>query len=338
MKADVIVGLQYGDEGKGKVSKCLSKDSKYTMCLRYNGGPNAGHTIYRDNIKIVLHQIPCGILEGLPSVIGSACVIDLEKLSNEINQLKELGVNVDNLLKISFNAHIINDNHIIDDKTHDNIGSTLSGIRPVNRDKYDRKGIRIMDIPLDVLGKYIGNVEIINPVSYIEKFGGNILCEGAQGFELDIDHGNYPFVTSTHCCSGFVFNSGIAPNKIKEIYGISKIYSTYIGNMKFQPEDNDELIKLGELGNEFGSTTSRKRQCNWLNLDKLKTSMFVNGVTQLIINKCDIIKQLGIFKLIHNNQLIEFSTWPEMKGYIENFLSNYINPENITYSYNKDEI
>ena len=338
MKADVIVGLQHGDEGKGKVSLCLSKDEKYALCLRYNGGPNAGHTIYKNEKKIVLHQIPCGILEGLPSIIGSACVIDLVKLSMEMQQLKDIGLDVDNLLKISFNAHVITNEHIIDDKQNDTIGSTSSGIRPVNRDKYDRNGQRIINIPKIELKKYIGNVEIINPVSYIEKVDGYILCEGAQGFELDIDHGNYPFVTSTHCCSGFVFNSGIAPNKIKEIYGVSKIYSTYIGHMHFQPEDDLDLIRLGELGNEFGSTTSRKRQCNWLNLDKIKMSIFVNGVTKLIINKCDIIKQLNIYKLIHNNEIIQFNSWDHMMNYIENSLSTYIHHKNIIYSYSKDSI
>ena len=317
MKADVIVGLQYGDEGKGKISKCLSNNSKYTMCLRYNGGPNAGHTIYKNNNKIVLHQIPCGILEGLISIIGSACVVDLEKLSNEIKLLKDIGIDVNNLLKISFNAHIINEDHKKDDLNNDVIGSTLSGIRPVNRDKYDRKGQRIIDIDNNIINKYIENIEIIDPVIFIQKFDCYILCEGAQGFELDIDHGNYPFVTSTHCCSGFVFNSGIAPNKIEDIYGISKIYSTYVGNMKFQPENDEHLIKLAELGNEFGSTTSRKRQCNWLNLDKLIISIFVNGVTKLIINKCDIIEQLGVFKLIHNNSLLQFDTFAQMSSYLE---------------------
>lgn len=338
MKSDVIVGLQYGDEGKGKVSLCLSKDEKYTLCLRYNGGPNAGHTIYKDDKKIVLHQIPCGIIEGLTSIIGSACVVDLEKLSIEIEELKSIGLDIDNLLKISFNAHIITKEHINDDKRNDTIGSTSSGIRPVNRDKYDRIGKRIIDIPKNELEKYIGNIEIINPVGYIEENNGYILCEGAQGFELDIDYGNYPFVTSTHCCSGFVFNSGIAPNKIKEIYGVSKIYSTYVGNMNYQPEDDKELIRLGELGNEFGSTTSRKRQCNWLNLDKLKTSMYVNGVTTLIINKCDIIKELDVYKLINNNEIIQFKSWSEMMDYIKVALRKYIDPNNIKFSYNKDFI
>ena len=338
MKADVIVGLQHGYEGKGKVSLCLSKDEKYTLCLRYNGGPNAGHTIYKNEKKIVLHQIPCGILEGLPSIIGSGCVIDLVKLSMEIEELKSIGIDIDKLLKISYNAHIITKNHIADDMQNDTIGSTSSGIRPVNRDKYDRNGTRVMDIPKNELEQHIGNVEIINPITYIQENDGYILCEGAQGFELDIDHGNYPFVTSTHCCSGFVFNSGIAPNKIKEVYGVSKIYSTYIGNMEFQPDNDDNLNRIGLLGNEFGSTTSRKRQCNWLNMDRLKTSMYVNGVTILIINKCDIIIELGIYKLISNNKIIQLESWNDMMNFIIQELSNYIDPNNIIFSYNKDFI
>ena len=164
-----------------------------------------------------------------------------------------------------------------------------------------------------------------------------VLCEGAQGFELDIDYGNYPYVTSTHCCSGFVFNSGISPKSINKVYGAAKIYNTYVGNMQFQPED-DDLKKLAIIGGEFGSTTGRARQCNWMDLDRLKKAIIVNGVTDLIINKCDILKQLNVFKLIENNQIKQYNEWTKFKNYVTESLRDFVAVENIVYSENKDRI
>ena len=339
MLADIIVGLQYGDEGKGKVSLCLSKqeDINYDICLRFNGGPNAGHTVYHNGQKIVLHQIPCGIVNNKISIIGSGCVVDLGKLTHEIDALKKIGIPVESLLKIAYNTHVIYTKHINEDISKDVAGSTGSGIRPVNRDKYDRCGKRICDLDSNYLKGLIGDVMIIDPVYLLNKKDTMVLCEGAQGFELDIDYGNYPYVTSTHCCSGFVFNSGISPKSINKVYGAAKIYNTYVGNMQFQPED-DDLKKLAIIGEEFGSTTGRARQCNWMDLDRLKKAIMVNGVTDLIINKCDILKQLNVFKLIENNQIKQFNEWVDFKNYVTESLRDFVAAENIVYSENKDRI
>ena len=342
MKSDVIVGLQHGDEGKGKVVCALLKDNNYDYCLRFNGGPNAGHTIVRNNNKVVLHQIPCGILNNITSVIGSGCVVDLEKLKSEINLLQKLSIPVESLLKISYNAHVISKHHIQEDINNDPIGSTHSGIRPVNRDKYNRSGTRICDIDKNTLEKYIGECSIVDPYKlFHENIGKNKLkcmCEGAQGFELDIDYGSYPFVTSTHTVTGFVNASGVPINTINKVYGISKIYATYVGSKDFQPKDDKDLEKLGVLGEEFGSTTNRKRKINWLNLDRLRQAIIINSVTDLIINKCDILEQLNVYKLINNSQKISFNTFSEMKKYITNYLKDITSLNNIIFSGNKEFI
>lgn len=338
MKADVAVGLQHGDEGKGKVVKELSTNN-YDYCLRFNGGPNAGHTLYHNGKKIILHQIPCGIINNVTSIIGSGCVIDLRKLKIEINELKTVGVHVDALLKISHNAHIITEKHINEDSNFDKIGSTKSGIRPVYRDKYDRESTRICDLRLDELFPYIGDIQVVD-LYELFKSTDKILGEGAQGFELDIDYGNYPFVTSSNCISSGVCTSCIPFKSIEKIYGICKIYDTYVGNRPFQGDD-DDFKRLSILGEEIGATTSRQRQINWLNITKLKKAILVNSVTHLIINKCDIIQQLNVYKLIDNDQIIEFSNFKEMKKYIIKELNNKVfisNINNIIFSANKDKI
>ena len=342
MKADIVVGLQHGDEGKGKVV-CSLINEKYDYCLRFNGGPNAGHTVYVKDQKIVLHQIPCGILNNITSVIGSGCVVDLRKLKNEIDLLTKHGVNVESLLKISYNAHVISEEHIQDDINHNPIGSPKSGIRPVNRDKYDRKGTRIIDIGSSVLKKYIGECAVVD--TYQLFYGDNIknnkcrvLCEGAQGFELDIDYGNYPYVTSTHCVSGFINGSGVSIKSVEKVYGIAKIYATYVGTMEFEDTTEENFKKLRIIGEEQGATTGRDRQVNWLNMDRLRKSVILNGVTDLIINKCDIIQQLGVFKLLDKNNTIEFETFQQMKNYIVERLKDVIKTKNIIFSGNKNGI
>ena len=304
---DIIVGLQHGDEGKGKVTKCIVEKGHYDYCVRFNGGPNAGHTIYHNGVKFVTHQIPTGIFHGIKCLIGTGSVIDIDKLKKEMEHLTIAGIDVRNNLKISKFAHIITSQHILDDSSNDKIGSTKSGIRPVYRDKYDRKGIRMSDV-YNIL-----ECEIVDP--YTELKGAKILFEGAQGFELDIDSESYPYVTSSHCLAGHINTCGVSIKTIRDIIGVAKIYDTYVGLKQFQGNDLD-LVILGKLGQEFGSTTGRKRQCNWLNLDRLIRAIEINGVNILIINKCDIIKQMGIYKLFHFNKLITFETFEEMKSYI----------------------
>ena len=334
--SDIIVGLQYGDEGKGKVTNSLIKNNQihhYTHCVRYNGGPNAGHTIYLNDKKIVTHQIPTGIIYGLKCLIGPNCAVDEDKLNNEIEMLKQNGIkNIEDNLKISFNAHIINKSHIEEDISSDKVGSTGCGMRPVYRDKYNRRGQRVNDI--SKLGEKFSNCEVVDPYLFLNEPDIKILFEGAQGFLLDINWGSYPYVTSSQCDTGMIVSCGYPMKKIKNIYGIAKIYTTYVGSMKFQPDD-PLLDKLQEIGNEYGSTTDRKRQCNWLNMDLLIKALVINGVTDLIINKCDIIEKLHYYKLYHNNKGYVFESLDEMKKYIRKNIPDNIH---LIFSANKDSI
>ena len=330
---DVLVGLQHGDEGKGKVTKCLIENSGlYNYCVRFNGGPNAGHTIYYNGKKIVTHQIPTGIFYKIQCLIGTGCVIDIDKLKDEIMYISECGINVSNYLKISKYAHIITKEHIEDDVKNDKIGSTKSGIRPTYRDKYDRKGIRMCDICENLLG-----CEVVDPYEVLNKHGKYILFEGAQGFELDIDSPNYPYVTSSHCLVGHINTCGVSVTNIKDVIGITKIYDTYVGNKEFQSND-PYILELGKLGEEFGATTGRKRQCNWLNISSLIKAIRINGVNILIINKCDIIKQLGKYKLYYENKLLEFTSFELMEVFINKTLNELFPKLKITYSESKDSI
>ena len=340
-QADICVGLQHGDEGKGKASYKLTQTNNYDLCVRFNGGPNAGHSIYHNGIKIVLHQIPCGILHNIPCVIGPGCVVDLTKLKNEIYTLKELDFNISDLLFISNNTHVIFDKHINEDIKTDTIGSTGSGIRPAYRDKYDRKGVRYDMLTKKQIYECFDGIEIKSvDIHDIIKTKYNIFFEGAQGFELDIDWGDYPYVTSSSVIAGSACNC-ISPKRINNIYGICKAYDTYVGNKTFQPTNSNEMEimeKLGTLGSEYGATTGRTRQCNWLNLDKLIRSIEINGANIIIINKCDIIKALNVFKLIHNKLSISFQTWNEMKSYIYDILSSIHCVNDVKFSYSKIDI
>ena len=333
---DVIVGLQYGDEGKGKVVYNLIQKNKYDYCLRFNGGPNAGHTIYHNGQKIITKQIPTGIFYGLTCIIGSNCVLDINKLEEEIKLVESVGINdIRTRLKVAYNCHIINEEYIIEDRKTDKIGSTGSGIRPTYREKFNRNGTRA-DSFNDICG-----CEIIDPYQIFYKKDIKILCEGAQGFMLDIDYGNYPFVTSSNCHAGIVTNNGVSLRSVRDIYGICKCYNTYVGNMDYQPsgEEGKILDELGRLGHEFGSNTERKRQCNWLDIDELIKAIYINGVNVLIMNKCDIIESLGVFKLYDNKELILFNSFVNMQDYLIQHIKDEI-PFDIEFlfSYSKDTI
>lgn len=333
---NIVVGLQYGDEGKGKVVKHLLEEHKYTFSVKTNGGPNAGHTIYKNNKKIVLHQLPIGAVDSkMKCLIGPNCVIDMLKLEEEIKMVENLvdfkeGKSIKNRLYLSYNAHIIKQHHIDDDIATDTVGSTRYGIRPAYRDKYDRKGTRVEDLQLpdwNVVDSY----KILTPGFPQEE---SILFEISQGFNLDIDFGNYPYVTSSQCHVGTIVSCGFPITKINKVYGVAKIYTTYVGNMKFQPPD-PQLHQLQVLGNEYGATTARMRQCDWLNLDELIKAIYVNGVTDLIINKCDIIINLNYYKLYHNGKDMEFRKWEHMRTYITQNLPRDIR---VVFSYNKNSI
>lgn len=305
----VLVGLQHGDEGKGKISKILSEKNNYDCYVRFNGGPNAGHTIYNNNNKIVLHQLPCGILNYKNVLISTDCVVDITKLIKEINLLEIQGfTDIRKYIHISKFCHIITNDNIEQDKKNNNIGTTCSGIGPTYSNKMLRNGLRIKENK--------DYFTLVEPFSFLKNFK-NIFFEGAQGFELDIDYGDYPYVTSSSCISQAIFKNGADMSITPIIYGICKIYDTYVGSKIFQDVENIDLNKLQILGEEYGATTGRNRQCNWLNLKKLYNACEINCVKEIYMNKCDILEKLGIFKLYDENENIkEFNNIDEMKRYI----------------------
>jgi adenylosuccinate synthase len=348
MKIDVLLGLQWGDEGKGKIVDVLSPD--YDIIARFQGGPNAGHTIEFDGKKFVLHTIPSGIFDQQKvNVIGNGVIIDPFVLNKEIDQLKAENINpLDNLL-ISKKAHLILPSHRMLDAVYEaskgklKIGSTLKGIGPTYTDKVARLGIRIGDIKnIDFKRKYnelkekhfriintypynsaefkidgfsfdeyeqkwfealevVGMIKQIDSEHFINqslKQGKSILAEGAQGTLLDIDFGSYPFVTSSNTvCAGVCSGLGVAPSKVGKVFGIFKAYCTRVGSGPFptELEDADGQLMRDE-GHEYGSTTGRPRRCGWLDLVALKYAVMLNGVTDLVMTKGDV---LGHFKTLN---------------------------------------
>ena len=339
MAVDLLLGLQWGDEGKGKIVDVLTKD--YDIIARFQGGPNAGHTIEFDGHKHVLHTIPSGIFnQGSINIIGNGVVIDPAIFLNEINGLKKFNIDLNSKLFISKRAHIILPTHKIIDATSEaskgkkKIGSTLKGIGPTYMDKTGRNGIRVgdiiddnwqkkydnlkekhlnlisnfnqtVDIDLDQLEseffegiKCLKSFNLIESENYLNKSireGKRILAEGAQGSLLDIDFGTYPFVTSSNTTSaGACSGLGVPPNKIKNIRGIFKAYTTRVGSGPFPTELFDTTgEKIREIGHEYGATTGRDRRCGWLDLVALKYSIEINGVTELNIMKSDVLSSIG---------------------------------------------
>ena len=339
MSLDLLLGLQWGDEGKGKIVDAITPD--YDIIARFQGGPNAGHTIEFDGHKHVLHTIPSGIFnKDSINIIGNGVVIDPGIFLKEINGLKKFNIDLNSKLFISKRAHIILPTHKIIDATSEaskgkkKIGSTLKGIGPTYMDKTGRNGIRVgdiiednwltkydnlkekhlnlisnfnqkVDISLDQLEaeffegiKCLKSFNLIESENYLNRSiseGKKILAEGAQGSLLDIDFGTYPFVTSSNTTSaGACSGLGVPPNKIKNIRGIFKAYTTRVGSGPFPTELFDSIgKKIREVGHEFGATTGRDRRCGWLDLVALKYSIQINGVTELNIMKSDVLSSIG---------------------------------------------
>lgn len=309
--ADVIVDLQAGDTGKGKVAHELARSKgEYTHVIRYNGGGNAGHTFYHNGEKFVTHFIPVGVFYGLRSIIGPGCVLNIDSLVREMTDLQSKGIQITGNLFIDRRVHIITDSHLEEDSKDTEIGTTRTGNGPCYRDKYYRKGLRAGQI--DFLRSMIVDI-------YDELHGpseASILFEGAQGFELDIDWGDYPYVTSSHCTVGSAVLNGVPPQKIRNIYGICKGYNTYVGAKEF--ERGDEIFeRIREEGNEFGSTTGRPRQVSWSNLNTIIRGININGVTDLIVNKMDVLEKIGVMKIEHDGKLIEFSNMSSYTRFFE---------------------
>lgn len=333
MKSDVILGLQWGDEGKGKIVDYLA--SKYDVVARFQGGPNAGHTLEFDDIKHVLHQVPSGIFRGnTKNIIGNGVVLDPVIFKKEIDALKKFDIEPFYNLFISKRAQIILPTHRLLDaafeksKGDEKIGSTLRGIGPTYQDKVARTGLRVGDIISDDFRekyekrkeKHLSilklhefehdleklEIEFFEALEFLKKFKlvdseylinksladqESVLAEGAQGSLLDIDFGSYPFVTSSNTtCAGVCTGLGLAPSKIGEVYGIFKAYCTRVGEGPFPTELNDAVgEKIRAQGHEFGATTGRSRRCGWIDLPALKYAIMINGVTQLIIMKVDVL-------------------------------------------------
>jgi adenylosuccinate synthase len=340
MKVDVLLGLQWGDEGKGKIVDVLTNN--YDIIARFQGGPNAGHTLEFDGIKHVLHTIPSGIFhKGIINLIGNGVVIDPVIFEKEINELDTLNLEISELL-ISKKAHLILPTHKLLDaasehaKGKNKIGSTLKGIGPTYMDKTGRNGLRVGDIKsknfdekynklktkhIELLKFYdfeykleeleaswFKSLETLKKFEHIEsehyihnsiKEGKKILAEGAQGTLLDIDFGSYPFVTSSNTITaGACTGLGVAPNQISDVFGIFKAYCTRVGSGPFPTELNDEIgDHLGKVGNEFGATTGRARRCGWIDLPALRYAISINGVTQLMMMKSDVLSGIDKIKV-----------------------------------------
>lgn len=291
INVDVVLDLSRGDCGKGKVSHYLADTNQYTHSLRFNGGGNAGHTIFHKGKKFVTHQVPAGVFHGVRSIIGPGCVINTVKLFQELDYLEAGGVDARKYLRIARNAHLITDEHLRFDSLDSSIGTTRTGNGPCYSDKYARNGFQAE------------NLESLKPflVDMAEEFYSSdkdslVLAEGAQGFYLDVDWGKYPYVTSSHCGIGSVLLNGFNHKQIRRVYGVAKAYETYVGADKFEPNDPC-FPKLRELGQEFGATTGRPRQCNWLNIDELIKAAQMNGVDEILFNKIDVLDQLGVWKI-----------------------------------------
>ena len=309
IQADIVVDLQYGDTGKGKITHFLGRRKGYTHVLRYNGGANAGHTIFHKGKKFVTHQIPAGVFWGIRSVIGNGCVVDPKQFLKELKELRAGGVRTKGKIFIAQNAHVITEAHKHEDTKDRRIGTTKRGNGPAYRDKYGRTGIRAEDVP--ALRPYVIDL-------YKEFFSGKpvrILGEGAQGFGLDIDWGDYPFVTSSHCTTAGALLNGIPPSAIRRVWGVVKMYETYVGNKKFEPRD-PVFKKIREIGEEYGATTGRPRQCNWLDVGLLERAVRINGVTDIVFNKIDVLRAVGRWAVIDRGKKRRFSSEKKMKEFL----------------------
>jgi len=337
MIADIIVGLSFGDEGKGKVTHHLLKSGDYTHCLRYNGSNNAGHTIYHKGEKFVLHAIPMGVFFGIKSIIGSGCVVNVQHFFDEIRMLEDAGVTTEGLVYVAENAHVITDGHLSEDTGDVSIGTTKRGNGPAYRDKYARLGQRADKI--SELAPYL--IDTYEEFHMVER-DVSVLCEGAQGFGLDIDWGDYPYVTSSHCTAAGALLNGIPPRAVRRVYGIAKAYDTYVGAKDFHGEGR-AFDLLQQLGDEFGATTGRPRQCNWLDIKGLKKAVDVNGVTDVIINKVDVIRQASTWNLRMGPErsiMVQLGSEANWKRYIKRYINNPRNTErvNIVFSESPERI
>lgn len=333
LKTDVIVDLQYGDCGKGKIAHHLCKEGKYTHVLRYNGGANAGHTIFHQGKKFITHQIPAGVFFGIKSVVGSGCVLDPIQFFAELEMLKEGGVDTKDKIFVANNVHVITEEHRNEDRREGlRIGTTGRGNGPAYREKYGRTGVRAKDV--SELKPYL--IDLYE--EWYLKDDVHILAEGAQGFGLDIDWGDYPYVTSSHCTTAGALLNGLSPRSLGDVWGVAKVYETYVGSKKFQPE-GDVFNKIGDAGEEFGATTGRRRQVNWMSMQTLERAVRMNGVTRIVFNKVDVLRAVGAWTVYDVDKLVEFKSGEEMQEYITDRLTELgLKKEHMYFSESKEKI
>ena len=362
---DVILGLQWGDEGKGKIVDYFAPS--YDIIARFQGGPNAGHTLYVKGQKVVLHQIPSGVFhEGTVNLIGNGVVLDPVTLKKEARKVADMGVDCRKNLYISQRTHLILPTHRALDKAselskgNEKIGSTLKGIGPAYMDKTGRNGLRVGDLldrnfttqyiklrmkhqrlldshnfSEDISAweeeffealEFMRELNIVNGEYFVNERlskGAKVLAEGAQGSMLDVDFGTFPFVTSSSTTtSGVCSGLGIAPQKIREVIGVSKAYCTRVGSGPFPTELHEETgEELRKLGSEFGATTGRPRRCGWIDLVALKFACMINGVTQIVMTKADVLDSFDSLSLcesyIINGQKTAEVPYQMMKAAIE---------------------
>ena len=361
-KVDVLLGLQWGDEGKGKVVDVLTP--KYDVVARFQGGPNAGHTLEFEGEKYVLRSIPSGIFQGgKVNIIGNGVVMAPDLFMAEAKDLERSGHNLRDRLHISRKAHLIMPTHRLLDAAYEaakgknKVGTTGKGIGPTYTDKISRNGLRVGDILDNFEAKYKAHKERhlqmlaslnytdfditevektwMEGVEYMKQFrivdseheinnllrsDKSILCEGAQGTMLDVDFGSYPFVTSSNTiCAGACTGLGIGPNRIGNVYGIMKAYCTRVGAGPFPTELFDENGKLiHDLGHEYGAVTGRERRCGWIDLVQLRYSVMVNGVTELIMMKSDVLDGFETIKACVAYRLPDGSETTELPYEIDN--------------------
>ena len=361
-KVDVLLGLQWGDEGKGKVVDVLTP--KYDVVARFQGGPNAGHTLEFEGEKYVLRSIPSGIFQGgKVNIIGNGVVMAPDLFMAEAKDLERSGHNLRDRLHISRKAHLIMPTHRLLDAAYEaakgknKVGTTGKGIGPTYTDKISRNGLRVGDILDNFEAKYQAHKERhlqmlaslnytdfditevektwMEGVEYMKQFrivdseheinnllrsDKSILCEGAQGTMLDVDFGSYPFVTSSNTiCAGACTGLGIGPNRIGNVYGIMKAYCTRVGAGPFPTELFDETGKLRrDLGHEYGAVTGRERRCGWIDLVQLRYSVMVNGVTELIMMKSDVLDGFETIKACVAYRLPDGSETTELPYEIDN--------------------
>lgn len=336
---DVLLGLQWGDEGKGKIVDVLTP--KYDVVARFQGGPNAGHTLEFNGKKFVLRSIPSGIFQGgQTNIIGNGVVLDPALFKGEAEDLVKAGYDLTKNLFISKKAHLILPTHRVLDAAYEaakgdaKVGTTGKGIGPTYTDKISRNGLRVGDILENFEAKYaaakarheeilrnmnysydIAEMEAkwLEGIEYLKNFrlidseqmindlmneGKSVLCEGAQGSLLDVDFGSYPFVTSSNTvCAGACTGLGVAPNRIANVYGITKAYCTRVGSGPFPTELFDEVgAEMRDRGHEYGAVTGRERRCGWIDLVALKYTIMINGVTHLILMKSDVLDTFPTIK------------------------------------------